>query len=157
MGLGLISTGLAAGLTFAFVMAVDRYKRPAALGASAFMLLTWCVAVIAAVFGEPPDSMLWGQVCDGFLTVFLLGSMGHDRARWKIGVLSLLAIQAVVNFTYQVAWQHPAAFNTHVLILNLTFLAQLACVLSPGVRDVIQAFNQRRALLGSRRGPSELV
>jgi hypothetical protein len=157
MGPGLILTGLAAALTFVFVMAVDRHKRPAVLGASAFMLLTWCVAVIASVFGEPPDSMLWGQVCDGFLVVFLLGSMRYERARWKIGVLSLLAIQAVVNFTYQVVWQHPAAFNTHVLILNLTFFAQLACVLSPGVRDVVKALNQRRALLGSHRGPSELV
>ena len=156
MGSGLISTGLAAILTFAFVMRVDRNVRPATVGAAAFLGLTWCATAIAAVFGQPPDSMIWSQVCDAILAVFLLGSRRQERARWKVCLMILLAIQALTNLTYQYFWQHPIAFNTRVLVLNMTFFGQLICVLSPGVWDVFQTYHKRRARMDSIGGLSEL-
>jgi hypothetical protein len=156
IGPNLTATGLAAILTFAFVMLVDRNVRPATLGAAAFLGLTWCATTIAAVFGQPPDSMLWSQICDAVLAVFLLGSLRHERARWKVCLMILLAIQALTNLAYQYLWQHPIAFNTRVLVLNMTFFAQLICVLSPGVWDVFQTYHKRRTRMDSIGGPSEL-
>jgi hypothetical protein len=155
MGSGLTATGLAALLTFAVEMLVDRNVRPATLGASAFLVLTWCVTAIAAVFGQPPDSMIWSQVCDAIFAVFLLGSRQQERARWKVCLIILLAIQALTNLTYQYFWQHPIAFNARVLVMNLTFFAQLICVLSPGVWDVFQTYHKRCFDVGSRGSPRE--
>ncbi len=156
IGPNLTATGLAAILTFAFVMLVDRNVRPATLGAAAFLGLTWCATTIAAVFGQPPDSMLWSQICDAVLAVFLLESLRHERARWKVCLMILLAIQALTNLTYQYFWQHQIAYNARVLVLNVTFFGQLICVLSPGVWDVFQANHKRRARMDSIGGPSEL-
>jgi hypothetical protein len=137
-------------------MRVDRNVRPATVGAAAFLGLTWCATTIAAVFGQPPDSMIWSQVCDAILAVFLQGSLHHERARWKVCLMILLAIQALTNIVYQCFWQHPIAFNARVLVLNMTFFAQLICVLSPGVWDVFQTYHKRRARMDSIGGLSEL-
>jgi hypothetical protein len=149
MGPGAISTGLAAMATFGFVMAVDRKKRPETVGVAAFLVMTWSLTMAAHTLGVPPLNIMWGQFLDGALAVLLYRSFLNERARWKVGVLFLLAVQFPINFYYQVAWKHPIAYNACVLALNLTFFAQLACVLFPGARDVITSLDQRRFWLGN--------
>lgn len=148
MGLGYIATGVCAVAVFALVTFLDWKKRPETVGVAAFLLLTWFVCALASVVGTPPESMFWGQVMDGFLSVFLLGSFMFDRPKWKIRMAILLMIQGFLHFSYQATFDRVALSDGIVLGLNLLYLAQLACIAEPGVSDAVKAYRERGARLG---------
>lgn len=138
MGVIGLSLGCAAAASFAFVMATDRgsVRHPDAVILSAVMVLIWGISMISDGLLAPPESKLLNPVLDAAFAVGAGWAWLTRREGWKIALLVLLAVQSLSHVVYQTEYRQAGVLWSYTLVLNMTFLAELLCIMTPGASNV---------------------
>lgn len=143
--------GALAGLTLAFVMATNRpYDRhPDAVTLAWAMVGIWVVCTLADILLMPPHSKGLNGPLDAGMGALVVALMIGRRDVWKLPLLALLAVQGVMDFSYQASSSETIVLWWYTFGLNVTFILQLVCIAWPGGRYVVTARRDRRRWPGA--------
>lgn len=135
MGAVSIALGVLSVFALSFTVATDRdrHKTPDAVGVAFAMLIVWAVSMLANAILPEPQSRLLNPVMDAMLAVGVFAATATRFAWWKLLFLGLLAIQVLSHVIYQNEYRLAGVLPRYILTLNVAYLAQLACVCTPGV------------------------
>lgn len=138
MGPLAIALGLSAVAVLVFTMLTNRphERHPDAVGAALAQVGVWSAAMGSQALLSPPDSMMIGPVVDAMLAVWMAYAWFTHRERWKLVFLAFLGVEALAHVVFQTEYRGEGVLYRYVLVLNLSFLAQLACVATPGAAYV---------------------
>lgn len=115
----------------------DRGRYSDAAGVSALLCLSYGLSnLLVEVYGFP-EAILAFPIVDSVLTFMVWRAWKRQRQAWKVGVIALLVSQLATHAAAIGAWKFgglgfPGLYN-YVLLINMTFTAQLAVVSSAGV------------------------
>ena len=133
------SLGLLALISFALAAVsygLDR-RRSDLLGAACILALTWPLTDLVGKILSPPQSMLLGPMVDLCFATGLGLALRQKFEWWKLALVTLLAIQAVMHIAYQANSDHPEALLPYLIELNTAYGLQLCLVGLMGGRDVV--------------------
>lgn len=135
----------------------DRYMD--ALGLSVMLVIFWGVSNILVALGTPPQNRALYPVIDFVGLCFAANAAVRRFRRWKVLLSLTFLLQLATHAAFWPAYIYSQGTLSHYnydLVLNVLFLAQVACVAWPGgsyvVRHVIAWLPLRRGL----RGPEGL-
>lgn len=140
MGPITLSLGLACAVAAAFTLIGRDYRRDHDDGLVAVGLVyVWAIsATLMMIVTEflppstPPVWMIVGPVLD--LSVGVYVARLHKRApsRWKLVVVLISAFQLTAHVAMALGDKSAASVYAYKFALNVSFVAQLLCVITPG-------------------------
>lgn len=111
----------------------------AAYQLSGMVVVLWAITSSMQIMLPPPDAYVLCAVLDLGCMWFAASVWTKFRYRFALVLAWLYMAQIVINAAYQMAWMvrpTPETTYAYLTVLNLTFLAQLACNSWPGASHV---------------------
>lgn len=115
----------------------DKARYADAMGVSSLLCLSYGLSnILVEIYGFP-EAILAFPIIDAALTFMVWRAWKRHPRHWKMGVVALLVAQLATHAAAIGAWKFhglgfPGLYN-YILIINVTFAAQLAVVSSAGL------------------------
>lgn len=118
--------------------ASDDNKRYAdAAGVSSLLCLSYGLSNILVELYGFPEAILAFPIVDAVMTFMVWRAWVRNRRVWKVGIITLLTAQLVLHAAAIGVWKFGglgfAGLYNYVVLVNVTFAAQLAVVSSAGL------------------------
>lgn len=150
MGLVTLSLGIACALASAFTLiGADRRRDGHDAIVSLAMVWVWAIGASAIMVGKmlppqtPPFFVYFGPPVDLALAAFVVLLHRRRPARWKAILILIAALQLTLHVAFGLGDKSAEASYLYKFALNVSFLAQLGCVIAPG-----GSYGVRRVLSG---------
>lgn len=117
--------------------AYDDKAHSDAAGMSSLLCVSYGMSnVLVEIYGFP-EAILAFPIIDAIMSFMVWRAWKRQRQAWKVGVLGLIVGQLATHAAAISSWKFGAmgfsGLYNYVLIINVTFAAQLAVVSSAGV------------------------